>query len=310
MRNWLKRMPGWERESGKPDPPRGAGLGEKKHDGAQKADRHALTTVPPVQVESATRGEEILPESYMPHPMAETKTDRDDTAPKSDPDLIARMRAGWNKARNKSTTAWDSTETARSIVSRNGIASEAAKRWSFLWSAAAGWVLGFQFLLALYDRIIGTFSLWNMPRGQYLLNGGQAAEWGLLDGPAKWTKETLANAWETQQTTHLVIAVAIGLLPLIADSVTQRFTTNHGPRKWTLTVIYGAPLFWVSMSYYFPFMGYKAWWEVQLTALTALAWWGWSMSKGRSAGLAVFLMRIPLAALVTGALAYSPGAVF
>ena len=319
----LKRTLGWEREdNGKPDPPRGAGLGEKKHDGAHEADRHALITVPPVQAVSAPREGEILPESHTMQAQSETnltqKTERNDADSKSD--LRSKMRGAWAKVRTKDTPTAEPHDTEnedspepQKRFSRKGLASSAAKRWSFLWATAAAWLIGFEFLLAAYDRLIlalGT-SAGSMPRAEYLRNGGDPSEWGLFDGgSAYWMKQTLSTAWEHGQNGRVAIALLIGFAPLIGDAISQLLDRSSKARKWTLVVVYGAPFFWISMTYYFPSFGYKAWWEVQLTALAALSWWGWYMSKGREPGFTTFLMRIPLAALITGALAYSPGAAF
>lgn len=217
------------------------------------------------------------------------------------------VRKVWKRTEKPRTSAAGKIGDLNTV--RKEFPQNATGRWSFAWAAVAGWAVGPQTLLALYDRIALTVGS-GMPRSSYLENGGPPTAWGFLHGPGRWTRDTTAMAWETGQTSRFLICVMIGVLPVIGARVASMLDGSPTAKKWATVFVYGLPLAWICLPSYVSFAGYRAWWEVYLTTLTALAWWGWRTAKTMEPGFLWFLLMIPACSFVTGAAMYSPGAVF
>jgi len=183
-----------------------------------------------------------------------------------------------------------------------------AQRWGLLWSTVASWVVAPGTLGALYDRFVDTFGSWtdSFPRAAYLDAGGVPHEWDLLEGPAWWVKNTVGAAWEAGLTPDLLASAGVGMAPVLAAMFLH---TNDGG-MWGLLVKVARWFVMLGVAYYIGFEWFPQWWEVYLSALSAAAVYGWMMAKRLSSGFLAFICRIPAAAIVSGTILYSPGAIF
>ena len=172
------------------------------------------------------------------------------------------------------------------------------KRWSLLWAGAASWIVSPGTLAALYDHTIPVFGSWteNFPRADYLNSGGVPHEWDLLEGPAWWVRNTVQAAFESGATQDLFVAGLVGLIPTIS-----LVSFNHRIVRF-FTVIGAA--------YFIGFEWFPHWWEVYMATMAACAYYGWTMANRIRSGFLACMLRIPMAALVSGSLLYSPGAIF
>jgi hypothetical protein len=173
-----------------------------------------------------------------------------------------------------------------------------AKKWSLLWAAGASWVVAPGTVGALYDRGVMLFGSWteNFPRAQYLNSGGLPHEWDLLHGPAWWVKGVVGAAWETGLTNELLTAVLVGLLPTVSLMHLQH-------RIFRFFTIIG-------VAYFIGFEWFPHWWEVYMAALAACAYYGWTMANRIQSAFLACVLRVPVAAIVSGSILYSPGAIF
>jgi hypothetical protein len=180
----------------------------------------------------------------------------------------------------------------------NEIDPNKAKKWSLLWAGGASWVISAGTLAALYDRTVLMFGSWteNFPRGEYLNSGGLPHEWNLLQGPAWWVKETVGAAWESGATNELLIAALVGLLPTVSLMHLQG-------RIFRFFSIIG-------VAYFVGFEWFPHWWEVYMATLAACAYYGWTMANRIQSAFLACMLRVPVAAMVSGTILYSPGAIF
>jgi hypothetical protein len=217
--------------------------------------------------------------------------------------LIGRIRSSVEKAKvsvvSTKTSVAEKLKPVTEKVSavRNSEESKRGAKWGLLWSTAAAWAVGPGTLVALYDRILLMFGdlLSFAPGAAYLASGGQPHDWDLMEGLAVWVKGTMGAAWENDLMLRAVIAAALGVLPQIVMNFRARWAL------WTGGL--GAVVF-------IAFFWYPQWWEVYMASLAAAAYYGWTMAKEVRYAFLAFLLRIPMAAAVTGTIAYSPGAIF
>lgn len=214
------------------------------------------------------------------------------------------------KALKKATSAFKSTIVkAKPVVAKakNTVDPKSSAKWSLLWSAGAGAVVGPDAFVALYDRIIllAGESASGMPRGAELLAGSEPHDFNFFHGLVMWVRDCMGAAWEAGVTERVLIAAALGIVPQLIASI---------PWKWASWVA------GLSAAGYIAFGWYPQWWEVYMTGLAATSYYGWMMAKRFSEvpedekkawhDVIAFLCRIPMASAVAGVITYSPGAIF
>lgn len=187
---------------------------------------------------------------------------------------------------------------------------------SFLISSIACWAIGPQIFTALYGLV---------------RFGVVAEDWGILNGPGRWFRDTVGMAYETDQVGTLVWSAVMGLLPMVimfarniaaghlADASYQgragRFVIKSMTRLSylvpvayltgvaypdTVQFLFGAP--WV-----------LEWWNFWVAGLFCSAFyctlWVFDRAEKRLplGGTHVVLM-MPLASIVTGICLYAPDA--
>jgi hypothetical protein len=259
---------------------------------------------PPVSVvaEEATETEET------------PETDEESGEAEGDEETKGRIRSAIDKARAVRNTTAEKIGKVKKPVgekmekARNEADPKQARKWGLLWSTVASWVVAPGTLGALYDRGVDMFGSWtdSFPRAAYLDAGGQPQSWDFFEGPAYWVKETFGAAWEAGLTEDVAASMGVGVLPVIALT---RFYTNDGG-LWGLCVKAARWFAVLGVAYYVSFEWFPQWWEVYFSALSATAIYGWMMAKRIPPGFWGFVLRIPMAALVSGMILYSPGAVF
>lgn len=225
-----------------------------------------------------------------------------------------RIRGAIEKARAVRNTTAEKIGKVKKPVgekmekARNEADPKQARKWGLLWSTVASWVVAPGTFGALYDRGVDMFGSWtdSFPRAAYLDAGGQPQSWDFFEGPAYWVKETFGAAWEAGLTEDVAASMGVGVVPVIALT---RFYTDDGG-LWGLCVKAARWFAVLGVAYYVSFEWFPQWWEVYFSALSATAIYGWMMAKRIPPGFWGFVLRIPMAALVSGMILYSPGAVF
>lgn len=200
----------------------------------------------------------------------------------------------------------EKTAPTRRVIgsAAHAVSPASSGRWSFLWSMGAAWSVSVQSLVALYDRAV---SFIGAPQ---LMSGPQAMGWHLFEGPGHWFRDALQASWEAGQAERLFFLAAIGVVPLAVAQFAERITRD-GLRKAAGWIGYGLPVFWICSHSYIDSFGFRSWDELYLTGLAAAAWWGFNVSRAEDVtDFQKFLLRIPLASVMCGVVAYSPGAAF
>lgn len=200
----------------------------------------------------------------------------------------------------------DRTAPTRRVIGSavHAVSPGSSGRWSFLWSMGTAWSVSIQSLVALYDRVV---SFVGAPQA---MSGPKAMGWHLFEGPGHWFRDALQASWEAGQAERLFFLAAIGVVPLVVAQFAERITHN-GLRKAAGWIGYGLPVFWICSHSYFDSFGFRTWDELYLTGLAAAAWWGFNVSRSEgTTDFQKFLLRIPLASVICGVIAYSPGAAF
>lgn len=231
-----------------------------------------------------------------------TEPDGADDQHKGTPGL--RQRLAEAKARKDALRKQVSEKTA--LVSarikpvRDTVASSLErKRWSFLWAMCFSWLIGIQFLVALWDRVMLIIEL------PQLVSGSHPMGFGLLHGPGRWFRDTLADHWENGGMGRLLLAAVCGIAPLLLAAA-------HGEKKKLGRLyFYGllaVPTFYlIGVSYW----GWPLeWTDIYVACLSGTAWYCTLWAKEKEPGFTRMLLMVPLASVVSGALAYSPGAAF
>jgi hypothetical protein len=205
---------------------------------------------------------------------------------------------------------------------------------SFMISVAASWAIGPQFLLAAaYERI------------RY---GTSTIDWGLLQGPGRWFRDTLRMASETGQTVGLIAAICLGFAPMVLFSF-RNAAAGHIARspyygraaelavKWLTRLPWMVPAaFLVGVAYpdyitaWFGQPWTLGWWQVWVAGLFCAAYYCtmWvfdrmeklyharqamseeelERSSKMGPGLFHAILMIPLASIISGALLNAPDA--
>lgn len=173
-------------------------------------------------------------------------------------------------------------------------------RWSFLWATAASWAIGPQFLVALWDRTMRTF-------GQnQMMSGPEPMDFGLLNGPGRWFRDQVGHHWENGSMEYILVCAAFGIVPLILVAAANTWS-NHA-RLLLGAAILGPVVYMIGVSY----LGWTLTvGDLYLVTLFALAWYcTWWFIEKKEPSFTRFLLMIPLASVISGALLYSPGAAF
>jgi hypothetical protein len=205
---------------------------------------------------------------------------------------------------------------------------------SFMISVAASWAIGPQFLLAAaYERI------------RY---GTSTIDWGLLQGPGRWFRDTLQMASETGQTVGLIAAICLGLAPMVLFSF-RSAVVEHIKRspyygkaaelavKWLTRLPWMVPAaFLVGVAYpdyitaWFGQPWTLGWWQIWVAGLFCAAYYctlwvfdrmeklylarqtmsGEELERSSKMGPGLFhaVLMIPLASIISGALLNAQGA--
>lgn len=204
---------------------------------------------------------------------------------------------------------------------------------SFMASTVLSWAFGPQLLVAVYERI---------------RFGTSTTDWGLLQGPGRWFRDTVGMARETGQTPGLILAIFLGLSPMILLGV-RNLTASHIARssyrgrlasfgiKWVARAPYLVPAAYLVgvgyPEYVTPLFGSPwtlQWWQVYLAGLFCTAYyftmWAFdrieennvrlagmsdeerAKEKAMGPGLFHAVLMIPLASIITGVLLDAPGA--
>lgn len=208
-----------------------------------------------------------------------------------------KVKEGTAKVAKRTEPARKKVSDAREEVDPRNLTS---RRWSFLWATLAAWLIGPQFLIAIWDRACDLFGQ------ETLMSGPDAMGFGVLHGPGRWFRDQVALHWEGGSMGHLLVCAAFGVVPLILMACANAWP---GYGRWFLGVaILGPVVYLIGVSY--------AGWTLTMTdfylvTLFGSAWYCtvWLREK-KDPGLPRLLLMIPLASVVSGALLYSPGAVW
>lgn len=245
---------------------------------------------------------------------AETEETVEEEEEEVEEETKGRIRSAIDKGRRiKNNTAEKYGKAKKPVGDRiekvkNAADPKQAAKWGILWSTVASWVIAPGTFAAVYDRGVNLFGSWadSMPRAAYLDAGGKPHTWDFFEGPAYWVKETFGAAWEAGLTDDVFGAAAVGAVPTLAFMYLH--TAEGG--LWGLCVKAARWFAILGAAYYVSFEWFPQWWEVYYSALSATAIYGWMMAKRNEEGFRNFLYRIPMAALVSGTILYSPGAIF
>lgn len=187
---------------------------------------------------------------------------------------------------------------------------------SFMISSVVSWAVGPQILTALYERI---------------RFGTSTTDWGILNGPGRWFRDTVGMAYESGRLGSLIWAAILGLTPMIITFARNQFAgylaqgTYHGRMaafgiKWLTRSAYLIPIgYLVGISYpeQVTWMFGSPWtlqmWQVWVAGLFCTTfyctmWVFDRIEKGLGLGYFHVLLMTPLASVVTGILLYAPGA--
>lgn len=204
---------------------------------------------------------------------------------------------------------------------------------SFLLSSALSWVAGPQLFVAAYDRIVllSGRTLISPAHDASVLAAGQGSEWGIMNGPGRWFRDTLAMAGETNQMGSLIWAVIIGLLPMLILSI-RNISTGYLSQATHVSRLGGFALRWLNrLPYLVPLvfltgvaypdqvtaMFGSPWvlelWLIWIAGLFCIAYyftmWVFDrVEKRLPLGATHILLMMPLASIVTGFLLNAPDA--
>lgn len=268
--------------------------------------RKAPETPKPLKVPPKPKKPPVAPEVSK-----ETETPAETETPESDEETTSRIKTVVDKLRGAKEITKEKVVKPvgeKMAAVKNESDPRQARKWGLLWSTAAAWVVAPGTLGAVYDRLVDAFGSWtdSFPRAAYLDAGGVPHEWDLLEGPAWWVKNTVGAAWEAGLTPDLLASAGVGIAPVLA--MTLLHTGDGG--TWGLFVKAARWFVMLGVAYYIGFEWFPQWWEVYFSALSAAAVYGWMMAKRLSSEFLAFLCRIPAAAIVSGTILYSPGAIF
>lgn len=203
---------------------------------------------------------------------------------------------------------------------------------SFMISLGLSWAVGPQILTATYER---------------LRFGTSTTDWGVLHGPGRWFRDTVGMAVETGQVASLVVAICLGLAPMMLFSIRNATAENLARSsyrgrmanigiRWAARLPYLVPLVYVTGVAYpeyvtavFGSPWTLQWWQFWVAGLFCTAYYFtmWALdrierfyqerqamseeerNKVKSMGPGLFhaVLMIPLASIVSGVL-YTPGA--
>jgi hypothetical protein len=183
------------------------------------------------------------------------------------------------------------------------VSPERGQSFSFLWACGAAVAISPQTFVATWDHLIAIFGA---PQWR---SGPEPMAWGFFHGPGVWFKTVLKTHWEAGTQTRVILLALVGVLPLLIAQISEKISADR-IRKWVALLGYGFPVVFICSASYIPGSGFQTWTEVYVTALCTAAWWGFSVSRTLQPGIVQFLLRIPLASVLVGIVAYSPGAAF
>lgn len=204
---------------------------------------------------------------------------------------------------------------------------------SFMFSSIACWVIGPQFLVALYDRIVllAGRNLIAPAHDVSVLTAGRGTSWGIMFGPGRWFRDTVGMAYEADRIGALVWAAILGLLPMIILFI-RNMAVNHLATasyrgklgelgiKWLSRTAYLVPVIYlVGISYpelvtfLFGSPWTLEWWQIWVSALFcsmyyAMMWVLDRFEKRLPLGITHVVLMTPLASIVTGFALHAPGA--
>lgn len=187
---------------------------------------------------------------------------------------------------------------------------------SFMISSVVSWVAGPQILIALYERI---------------RFGTSTTDWGILNGPGRWFRDTVGMAYESGRLGSLIWAAILGLTPMVilfARNITAGYLAQGTYRgrmaefgiRWLTRSAYLVPIgYFVGISYpdevtaIFGSPWTLQWWQFWVMGLFCATfyctmWVFDRVEKGLGLGYFHVLLMTPLASVITGALLYAPGA--
>lgn len=204
---------------------------------------------------------------------------------------------------------------------------------SFMISSVMSWAVGPQIFLAAYERI---------------RFGTSTTDWGILNGPGRWFRDTIGMAYESDRLGSLIWAAIMGMLPMILMFTRNQVagylaqSTYRGRMvafsiTWLTRSAYLVPIiFFVGVSYpdqvtaVFGSPWTFQMWQFWVAGLFCMAFYAtmWVLDrierlnrersamseeereKSQSMGPGIFhaVLMIPLASIVTGILLYAPGA--
>ena len=187
---------------------------------------------------------------------------------------------------------------------------------SFMISSVVSWVVGPQILIALYERI---------------RFGTSTTDWGILNGPGRWFRDTVGMAYESGHLGSLIWAATLGLAPMIimfvrnvaanyVSQATYRGRLGDFVIAWLTRSAYLIPIVYlVGISYpdevtaIFGSPWTLQMWQVWVASLFCLTfyctmWVFDRIEKGLGLGYIHVLLMTPLASVITGAVLYAPGA--
>lgn len=187
---------------------------------------------------------------------------------------------------------------------------------SFMLSSVVSWLVGPQVLIALYERI---------------RFGSSTYDWGILNGPGRWFRDTVGMAYESGRTGSLIWAAVLGLLPMVI-MFTRNVAAGHLAQgtyqgrlgmfgiKWLTRSAYLVPIIYLTGISYpaqveaiFGSPWTLEWWQFWVAGLFCSAfyctmWVFDRVEKGLGLGYTHVLLMTPLASVITGVALYAPGA--
>lgn len=171
--------------------------------------------------------------------------------------------------------------------------------WTFMWSIIASWLVGPQFLIALWDHVM------KIAGQSHLMSGENPAGWGFLNGVAPWFRDQVSHHMESGSMVHIATCAAFGVGPLILAALANTFRAHAGYLLGA--AVLGPVLYLVGVSYW----GWTLLWDdVYLVGLFSSAWYCTVWAIERKTGFFKFILMIPVAAIFSGGLTYAPDAAF
>lgn len=255
------------------------------------------------------------PSDGQPEPTPAAATETDTESPEIDQEKFpsedetpdqqeSRIKAAKARIRDIRDETARRTEPARTAIATAAghVSPSNGRTWSFLWSMGAAWTISWYTVITAWNHAVAIIQMPSLQLGQNI-------DWNFFNGPGRWFRDTLQASWESGHVDRILVPALVGILPVLVTQIAAH-TETAALRKALMWAAYGGALVWICGASYIPGTGYQTWDEVHVSALAAATWWGTHAARRQQPGFTQFVLLIPLAAVVCGIVAYSPGAAF